>query len=143
MIKRTMHDCAEKDYRFVLKTYKLDAEDSACRDWVLVICQQMVEKIIKALIELKSGKKHKIHNLRNLMNEYDYKLTKENFEILTRLTDFYYDNRYLNEYVSPLTVDEFLEIVEESLELYRKLDKEYGKLKSYCDSDMKPTNSFE
>lgn len=140
---RTVHDYAKGNYKYVIKNYKTCDNDFDYKFFVLVNCQQMIETILESLIELKFGQSARVHNLRKLMYVYNSEMVKEHYKLLVYLTDCYYDNKCHSECTSEFSEDEFIEIVEESLELYRKLDKEYEKLKGYCNSDMKLTNSFE
>lgn len=114
-------DCfyfAELDLRMINENRDLiGLEDS-----ILVLCQQMIEKILRGLLAEKYGEVCKTHSVLKLMREYDSSV-KEYDELLRTLTNCYYDRRYETDYYIEYSREEYEDLVNKTLELRELLIK--------------------
>ena len=116
-----------------LKFIVTHSNDFDMKDGVLVCCQQMIELLIKHLLQKKTGSYEQIHSLIRLISDLDRTLVKTHRELLTTLTDCYFDCRYASDTYYDFNKEEFEEIVNKSLKLREIL----------LDMDkVKPSKSF-
>ena len=115
---RNMFYFADLDYRMLINNKdSLGLEDSC-----LVLCQQMIEKCIKGLLRETTGEYPEKHNLSLLIRLYDkIGKFKKYRNLCTTLTDCYYERRYESDSYYEYDLDEYNELVSESIEFYKKL----------------------
>lgn len=114
---RDMFDCAEVQYKVI----KHNKDFIELKDSVLVNCQQMIEMTLKGLLKEITGSYDSTHNLVRLMNNLDNKLCRKNKALLLNLTSLYFTNRYESDEYYEFTIEEYNEVVTQSLDLYREL----------------------
>lgn len=96
--------------------YDLDVKDD-----ILINCHQMLNFALKGLLKEITGKYYKTSHLVTLMNNIDKDLCEKNKTLLISLTYVYVAIDYEKEDYSYINEEEFNEIVEDSINLYKEL----------------------
>jgi HEPN domain-containing protein len=88
---------AHNDYMTAMLNYDLKSE--YVYDNILVNCHQFVEKLLKHIINSKTGQINKTHNLKSLSRDVmtHYPKAKKIWRCCSTLNDYYFSKRYPGE----------------------------------------------
>ena len=120
-MRKDMFYFADVDYRFLLANKDIEGFEDSC----LVLCEQMIEKVLKGLLRERSGEYPNKSNLKLLLRLCNlHEKYKSYMSLCSDLTDCYFERRYeTNEYYE-YTRAEYECMVEDSIEFYKLLLKE-------------------
>lgn len=130
---------ADIDYRFLLANKDTDGFEDGC----LVLCEQMIEKVLKGLLREEQGEYPNKHNLKLLLrlcgfaNKY-----KAYLSLCSDLTDCYFERRYETDEYYEYSKEEYQELIMQSIEFYKLLLKERKNIVDTTDSSLKRLNIF-
>ena len=122
MVKRDMFYFADIDEKFIDST----KDNEGLEDGVLVLCQQCIEKNLKAIIQKKYGVISKEHNLVKLLEVLylqGYPELKKYKSLCRDLKDFYFSRRYASDDYEILTHEEYIDYINNFYELLNELKK--------------------
>lgn len=117
-MNRDMFYFADLDFKSLEHLSTVRGLEDSC----LVLCEQMLEKVLKGLLKLRDGEYPNKHNLKLLLREYDKEKKFKSYSSLCGdLTDSYFNRRYETDEYYEYTREEYLEIINKSIELYSVL----------------------
>lgn len=120
-MKKDLFYFADIDYRFLL----LNKDTSGFEDNCLVLCEQMIEKVLIGLFREESGEYYNKHNLKFLLRSCSFfEKYRAYLPLCSDLTDCYYERRYETDEYYPYSKEEYINMVEQSIEFYNLLLKE-------------------
>lgn len=125
---------ANNDYRFLLANKDTDGFEDGC----LVLCEQMIEKVLKGLLREEKGEYQNTCNLKLLLRScsFSYKY-KSYLSLCSDLTDCYFERRYETDEYYEYSKEEYQELVMQSIEFYKLLLKERKNIVDTTDSGLK------
>lgn len=118
MEKRGMLYFADLDMRTVLQLKNISGLEDSC----IFHCEQMVEKLLKHLLIMRTGKNDYRHRPTELVRQLDLEIElKDYLSLIQELQDSYFDRRYETSNYVVYSKEEYEEIIESSLSLYKLL----------------------
>lgn len=117
-MRKTMMEYSEEHFNVLIKL----RDNCEFMDINLMHAQQMLETEIKELLKIKTGSYTKSHNLKTLLKDCDeLELYKKYYNLLMLLTNLYFTNRYESDDHEDFELDEYNEIIDNSINLYFEL----------------------
>lgn len=130
---------ANNDYRFLLANKDTDGFEDGC----LVLCEQMIEKVLKGLLKEEKREYQNTCNLKLLLRScsFDNKY-KAYLSLCSDLTDCYFERRYETDEYYEYSKEEYEELVIQSIEFYKLLLKERKNIVDTAYGSLKRLNIF-
>ncbi len=127
---------AEVDYNFIQVTKDI----RGLEDGVLIHCEQCVEKYLKHLSRLYTGKADSTHAIVRMSKDLSRHIPelKSHMNIVYKLKTYYHERRYACEDYYPLSEDDYRESLNQSLALIQLLREKT----SQVNDSMGHTNNF-
>lgn len=117
-MKKDMFYFADIDYKFLLANKDTPGFEDGC----LVFCEQMIEKVLKGLLREENGEYPNKHNLRFLLSKCSFvKKYKSYLPLCSELTDCYFERRCESDEYYAYSNEDYLDIVNKSIEFYNYL----------------------
>lgn len=109
---------ADKDYKLLVANKDIMGFEDNC----LVLCEQMIEKVLKGILKEETGEYPNKNNLKLLLRSCSFFDKYKNYiPLCSDLTDCYFERRYESDEYYEYSKEGYLSMVNESIEFYNLL----------------------